>query len=77
VRLLAGEGVPIDGEGRASRAHRIGWASLPSAPPAPAGLVRAEPLLIPSCTEFYRVYAISLNLKRGPPEPEGQERAGG
>jgi hypothetical protein len=25
VRLLAGEGVPIDGEGRASRAHRIGW----------------------------------------------------
>lgn len=25
VRLLAGEGVPVDGDGRASRAHRIGW----------------------------------------------------
>jgi hypothetical protein len=25
VRLLCGEGVPVDGDGRASRAHRIGW----------------------------------------------------
>ena len=25
VRLLCGEGVPVDGEGRAARAHRVGW----------------------------------------------------
>ncbi len=25
VRLLCEEGVPVDGDGRASRAHRIGW----------------------------------------------------
>lgn len=25
VRLLCDEGVPVDGDGRASRAHRIGW----------------------------------------------------
>ncbi|MGH2852688.1 MAG: hypothetical protein ACRDLF_00645 [Solirubrobacteraceae bacterium] len=25
VRLLCGEGVPVDSDGRASRAHRIGW----------------------------------------------------
>ena len=28
VRLLAGEGVPVDGDGRASRAHYIGWDQL-------------------------------------------------
>jgi hypothetical protein len=25
VRLLSGEDVPVDGDGRASRAHRVGW----------------------------------------------------
>jgi hypothetical protein len=25
VRLLAGEGVPVDGDGRASRVHYISW----------------------------------------------------
>jgi len=28
VRLLAGEGVPVDSDGRASRAHYIGWDQL-------------------------------------------------
>ena len=61
VRLLCGEGVPVDLDGRASRAHRVGWLS---APQTPAGSGRGQGDA--SLTELYGVLRGLRDLEKPP-----------